>query len=168
MKKIAIALAALATLCMLVCFASAAQAGSTNANLDVSVDVDAACTITTTAVAFPMYTPIGNNATNPDDSTGGAVTLVCTTGASATIGLLNGNYPSGLQMRMKNAANEYLPYALYQDAGRSVVWNATTGALAVAPAPDTSPRTYQIYGRIPAGQSGGGHYTDVVIAHVDF
>ena len=168
MKKIQIALAALLAVCALAFFAPPAQAGSANANLDVSVDVDSACTITTTAIAFPMYTPIGNNATNPDDSTGGAVTLVCTAGASATIGLLNGNYPSGLQMRMKNAANSYLSYALYQDVGRTIVWNATGGVLVTDAAPDTSPRTYQVYGRIPAGQSGGGHYTDVVIAHVDF
>ena len=133
------------------------------ANLNVSAIVDSACQISTTALSFPTYRPIGDNATNPDDSTYGSVTVTCTTGVGSQILMGQGNNWTGSQARLHNTAgNSYLPYTIYQDASHTVVWDNSTG-MTVAPAPDNTPRTISLYGRIPAGQNvASGTYTDVV------
>jgi spore coat protein U-like protein len=144
-------------------------AGTATANLGVSVDVDAACTISTVSVGFPTYTPIGTNFSSPDDNTSGSVTIICTTGATSTIGLNLGNNSSSGQARLADGISSFLNYNIYQDASHLNAWGNTSPTwMTVAAAPNTSPRTYPVFARIPAGQSGGGHYTDTVIATVNF
>jgi len=65
---------------------SSVVAGSATANLQVTAAVSANCTITTATVAFPAYDPIIANASANDDGTG-TVTIACTKGTVATIGL---------------------------------------------------------------------------------
>jgi spore coat protein U-like protein len=97
------------------------------------------------------------------------VTITCTPGATATIGLNGGSQPNGSQSRLFDGGTSYLNYVLYQDASRATPWTNSSPYLLTPPsAPDTSPRTYPVYGRIPAGQTGGGHYTDTVVATVNF
>ena len=144
-------------------------AGSATANLSVSASVSANCTISTAAVAFPAYDPIVTNASVNDDGTG-SVTITCTKGTAATIGLGLGANVSGSQMRMKDAATDYLNYALYQDSGRATVWGTSgAGLLSPVAAPDKNPRTFTVYGRIPSAQDvPAGSYTDTVVATVNF
>ncbi|MGB8294835.1 MAG: spore coat U domain-containing protein [Polyangia bacterium] len=148
---------------------SSVMAGSATANLSVTATVSANCTISTTAVAFPAYDPIVANLSANDDGTG-SVIVTCTRGTAATIGLGLGANASGSQMRMKDAATDYLNYALYQDAGRATVWgNSGAGLLSPAAAPDKNPRTFTVYGRIPSAQDvPAGSYTDTVVATVNF
>ena len=167
MKKITFALAVLAA--FLLCLAPRAQAGSASTNLSVSVDVDDACFISTSPVTFPVYSPIGANATSPDDSTGGSVTITCTVGTVSTIGLGAGSYALAGQSRMQNSSSHFLNYSLYQDSSHTTVWGNTSPSwLSVAAAPTTDPRTYPVYARIPGGQSGSGHFSDNVQATVNF
>ena len=144
-------------------------AGNATANLSVSTTVSANCTISTAAVAFPAYDPIVTNASVNDDGTG-SVTITCTKGTAATIGLGLGANVSGSQMRMKDATTDYLNYALYQDSGRGTVWGNSGGALlSQVAAPDKNPRTFTVYGRIPSAQDvPAGSYTDTVVATVNF
>jgi spore coat protein U-like protein len=160
---------ALTTIGILVAGDSRAVAGSATANLSVTATVVANCTISTTAVAFPAYDPIVANASTNDDGTG-TVTITCTRGTSATIGLGLGANVSGSQMRMKDAGTDYLNYALYQDSGRGTVWGNSGGALlSPVAAPDKNPRSFTVYGRIPAAQDvPAGSYTDTVVATVNF
>ena len=145
----------------------AALAGSAPANLTVSVVISNNCTITTSAVTFAGYDPL--SATNTD-STGGSVTITCTKGATANIGLDNGANNSSGQRRMKDAATDYLNYFLFSDAGRTTAWGNATGSWFSAPAaPDKTARPYTVYGRITAGQDvPAGTYNDTVIATVNF
>jgi len=147
-----------------------AQAATATANLSVSATISNNCTITTAAVGFPAYDPIATHATTPDDSTSGSVTITCTKGSAATIGLGLGANTSGSQMRMLNGSANYLNYALYQDAGRATVWgNSGAGLLSPVAAPSKAPRTFTVYGRIPAGQDlPAGTYADTVVATVNF
>lgn len=146
-----------------------AQAGTATANLAVSATIANNCTISTIAVGFPNYDPIVAHASTPDDSTAGSVTVTCTKGAAATIGLGLGANASGTQMRMANGTN-YLNYALYQDSGHATVWgNSGTGLYSPGAAPSKAPRTFTVYGRIPAAQDlPAGTYTDTVVATVNF
>lgn len=147
-----------------------AQAATATANLSVSATINNNCTITTAAVGFPAYDPIVTHATAPDDSTSGSVTITCTKGSAATIGLGLGSNVSGSQMRMLNGAANFLNYALYQDASRTTVWgNSGSGLLSPVAAPSKAPRAFTVYGRIPAGQDlPAGTYTDTVTATVNF
>ncbi len=146
------------------------KAASATANLPVSVQVASNCTISATAVAFPNYDPVLTNASSPDDSSAGAVTVTCTRGTSATIGLGLGTNPSGNQRRMKDGANNTINYELYQDASRTTVWGNAGGTWYAPPAaPNKDPRTFQVYGRIAAGQDvPAGTYNDTVVATVNF
>jgi spore coat protein U-like protein len=144
-------------------------AGSSTANLNVTAAVGANCTISTATVAFPAYDPVVANASTNDDGTG-SVIVACTKGSTVTIGLGLGANASASQMRMKDATTDYLNYALYQDAGRATVWgNSGSGLLSPVAAPDKTPRTFTVYGRIPSGQDvPAGSYSDTVVATVNF
>ena len=148
---------------------SRVEAASATANLSVTATVGPNCTISTAPVAFPAYDPVVANASTNDDGTG-SVIVACTKGSTVTIGLGLGLNVSSVQMRMKDATTDYLNYALYQDSGRATVWGTSgAGLLSPVAAPDKTPRTFTVYGRIPSGQDvPAGSYTDTVVATVNF
>jgi spore coat protein U-like protein len=148
---------------------SSVEAGSATANLQVTASVNANCTISTATVAFPTYDPVVVNAGANDDGTG-TVTIACTKGTLATIGLGLGANASGSQRRMKDASTDYLNYALYLDSGRTTIWGTTSpNLLTPVAAPDNTPRAFTVYGRIPSGQDiPTGAYSDTVVATVNF
>jgi spore coat protein U-like protein len=146
------------------------QAASATASLSVGATIVNNCTISTTPVTFSAYDPIGAHASHNDDSGVGTLTVTCTRGTAATIGLAPGANASGSTRRMLNGTNNYLNYELYQDAGRNAIWGNTSGtALAPGAAPSKAPRTFSVYGRIFAGQDlPAGNYADMVQASVNF
>ena len=148
---------------------SSVVAGSATANLQVTAAVSANCTITTATVAFPAYDPIIANASANDDGTV-TVTIACTKGTVATIGLGLGANALVSQRRMKDAGTDYLNYALYLDSARTTIWGTTSpNLLTPVAAPDKTPRAFTVYGRIPSGQDiPAGAYTDTVVATVNF
>lgn len=165
MKKIASALAIVIALCVLAVSSPPASAGTATANLSVSVNVDASCSLATTPLTFVGYSPLN---ANPDNSTG-AVILTCTSGTSATIDLDVGSHAVGAQRKLQSGAAGTVNYNLYQDVNRSAAWGSGATALAVSAAPDTNPRSYTVYGQIPAQQNAAsGTYTDTVVATVNF
>jgi spore coat protein U-like protein len=148
-----------------------AMAGSASTSMAVSATVAGNCTISATALNFGSYDPVVANATAPLEGTGSLV-ITCTKGATATVGLSagqNGSQASGTTRAMTSGGS-YLSYELYQDSGRAAVWgNASGSLLAPAAAPSKDPRTFVVYGRIPAAQDApAGSYTDTVIATVNF
>jgi spore coat protein U-like protein len=149
---------------------NAALAASSSANLNVSVIVDDMCTISTIPVSFPDYMPLTTNSGTPDDNSAGSVTITCTTGTSAAIGLDAGNYNLAGQRRMSNGITSFINYDLYQDATHLTAWlNASPNWLVVSAAPSMAPRTYPVYARIPPGQSpASGSHSDTVVATVNF
>lgn len=154
----------------------ASAAGSATANLNVSASVAANCTIATTPVAFGAYDPIVAQATVPLDATG-TVTIACTKGATASITLGLGN---GVTTRQMSGTGGVLSYELYQQPDTNTgtacnyaaptVWGATgLGVFTPPAAPGKAPRTYNVCGRVAAGQDvGAGSYTDTVVATVSF
>ena len=159
-----------AVIAVLVCIsASRLEAASASANLATSATIGNNCTISTAAIAFGAYDPVGANAAADLDASG-SLTVACTRGASATVGLALGANASGATRRMANGSGGYLTYELYQDAGRSTVWSDSgSGLYTPAAAPSKAPRVFTVYGRIPSNQDQpAGGYSDTVTATVNF
>jgi len=145
------------------------QATSATSNLTVSASVSKNCTISTAPVSFGAYDPVGANATTPLDATG-KVTVTCTKGAVATVGLGPGSNAQGTTRRMVQSGTVYLTYELYQDAGHTTVWgNTSTDSLPIPAAPNRNPRDFTVYGRVtPTQDVTVGNYADTVVATVNF
>ena len=138
-------------------------------SLQVSANVVKNCTITTAPVAFGNYDSVTANATTPLDGIG-TITVKCTKGAPAKVGLNTGGNAQGTTRRMAGAAAEYLTYELYKEAGRATIWgNTDTTGLDIPAAPNQTPRNFTVYGRVAQAQEAAvGAYTDTVVATVNF
>ena len=163
------ALAAIAaTTAMVAAMAPRASAATATANLTVSATVTNNCTVTTNALAFGSYDPVVANAAATLDGTG-AVSVACTRGATATVGLGGGSNASGSTRRLGDGSGNYLAYELYSDSGRSAVWNAGAGTLSLSAAPSRAARDFTVYGRVAGNQDvPAGTYGDTVVATVNF
>jgi spore coat protein U-like protein len=139
------------------------------ASLTVNATVSKNCTITTAPVNFGAYDPVTTNATAPLDAIG-TITVTCTKGAEAKVGLGAGSNAQGATRRMAQGAAAYLTYELYKDANRASVWgNTTDTGLDVPAAPNRNPRNFTVYGRVAQAQDATvGSYTDTVVATVNF
>jgi spore coat protein U-like protein len=148
--------------------AAHASAQSATSGFVVATAVATNCSITTTPVAFGTYDPVAANVTAPLDGTG-TVVVTCTRGAGTRIDLGLGAAASGTTRRMAGAG-EFLTYELYQNTGRTTVWGAGAAAgLTITQAPSKAPRTFTVFGRVPAGQDvSAGSYSDTVVATINF
>ena len=140
-----------------------------SAQLTVSATVTTNCTITTAPVAFGNYDSVAANATAPLDGLG-TVTVACTKGAVAKVGLGAGSNAQGTTRRMGQGAAEYLLYELYKDTGHATIWgNTASTGLDIPAAPNRNPRNFSVYGRVAQAQDATvGTYTDTVVATVNF
>ena len=146
-----------------------ASAASQTANLAVSASVSNNCTISTAAVAFGAYDPVVANASTNLDGTG-TVTVACTKGTSATVGLGLGSNASGSVRRLADGSSNYLTYELYKDSSYSAMWgNSGTDLLSPVAAPSKAARAFTVYGRVASNQDvPAGSYSDTVVATVNF
>jgi len=167
MRRILIVLTSLAV------FSAASESrlsGQTQStSLTVNATVTKNCTITTAPVAFGNYDSVAANATAPLDGVG-TVTVTCTKGAAAKVGLNPGANAEGSTRRMGGGTAEYLTYELYKDTTHATVWGDTVDtALDIPAAPNRNPRNFSVYGRVAAAQDATvGTYTDTVVATVNF
>jgi len=145
------------------------QGSQQSASLTVSANVVKNCTISTAPVNFGAYDPVAANATSPLDGVG-TVTVACTKGAVAKVGLNVGGYPAGTSRRMFGGTSTFLAYELYRDANHATVWgNTADTALDIPEAQNRNPRNFSVYGRIAAAQDAAvGNYADTIVATVNF
>ena len=146
-----------------------ANAATATANFAVGAAVPAKCTITTAGITFGDYDPVVANASaNLDGS--GTVSIACTKGSTASIGLNLGANASGSTRQMTDGSTGYLTYELFSDASRSTVWGNAAGSwVTPVAAPSKAARAFTVYGRIAANQDvPAGSYTDTVVATVNF
>ena len=145
-----------------------AHAQTATANLNVSANVAVKCTIATTPLNFGGYDPVQNHLSSPLDGTG-TVIVRCTQGATANIGLDQGDNASGGARRM-SAGTNHLTYELYSDDLRTEVWgNSAPAWFTPPPAPSAAARIFTVYGRVFAAQDvPSGNYGDIVEATVNF
>jgi spore coat protein U-like protein len=163
MKRTVLILATFALLAMV----APAFAQTATANLAVTANVAAACSVSTTAVAFGAYNPI-----DPNPLLGvGSIVASCTKGTGSRIDLSSGTGSGTTTGRKMTGSLGTLNYNLYTDASRTTTWGDNIGApgLVIPMAPDSTPRTFPVYGKVPAVQDAfAGSYADSVLVTVNF
>ena len=170
-SKLAVALALCGT-----AFAATAQTATTN--MAVSATITGACTLLANPLAFSVYDPA---AATPLDASS-TIVLTCTTGAGSVLALNQGLGSTGTglttQRRLRSGAVNALNYAIYQPAtalpaaacAYTDTWGTGTlvgATLAIGAAPSGTARSFNVCGRIPAGQvQPAGTYVDTVVVTV--
>ncbi len=143
----------------------AASAATDTANMTVKITVTATCDIHTVAPTDVDFGSVASTATNVA-STGGVLSVKCTTGTPYTIGLDNGlNFTTTRQM--KNGTANFVGYGLFRDAAFSNAWGSTV-PLSAAGTGNGANQNFTVYGRVPSAASAAGAYTDTVIATVTY
>lgn len=155
--------------------ASSSHAATVNGTLGVTAVIGSGCQVNNSNVTagvvnfgslnFGSINTI--NAQNVDAQTtgngSGSIVMECSGGTSFSISLDNGQHFAGGTRAMANAGNAsiLLNYVLYQNAARTIPW---TNASPLTTTATGSPDTFNVYGRIPGGQSGvtSGTYNDTV------
>ena len=145
--------------------------GSASTQMQVTASVPATCTITSpVALAFGNYDPVVSNATAALNVSPNALSVACTTGVTAKVGLDNGQNYSAPNRRMTNGATTaaYLIYQIYTSAARTTIWNTTNTVSYTAASRNPTP--LPVYGQIPGGQDVpvGTSYADTVTATITF
>lgn len=152
-----------------------AISATVNGTLGVRAVVGSGCQVNSGSVSAGVVN-FGNldfgsintiNSQNIDaQSTGsgnGSIVMECSNGTSFTITLDNGQHFSGGTRAMANTTNAsiLLNYTLYQNTARTVPWTTSSPLTGTSAGTAT---TYDVYGRIPGGQTGitSGTYTDTV------
>ncbi|MGY1408017.1 MULTISPECIES: Csu type fimbrial protein [unclassified Luteimonas] len=139
------------------------------------------CTITTTPINFGVYDPITNSA--PVDSTG-TVRLQCSAtdfgellgGVNVSIALSQGSSGTYAARTLRQPPSSVLQYNLYTTAARNTVWGNGSGGTSTAGGAvgglfsgQPNPRSFTIFGRIPAGQDPNlGLHSDTITVTVVF
>lgn len=159
-------------ICALILNASEdAHATTSSTPLVVAAAVNVRCAIAVTPLSFGPYLAVAN----VDASTG--IVVNCTPGGRrARIALGQGAHPALgsdplvnplRRMEGPTVGVDFLSYQLYSDAGRATVW--TENPIVGPGAPQAYPKTWTVYGRVPAGQVvNAGVYTDTVVVTLDF
>lgn len=140
----------------------------------IRVIVAPQCLVDTFSVSFGAYDPVGVNKTVVKDASG-TVNVRCTKTTAATVTLDPGRWSSGGSRRMQHTTNAalFLPYDIYTDSVRSVIWNTTntnTGTSTSKLTPlGPGAGGFLAYGRIqPNLDVAAGSYKDTVQAVVNY
>ncbi len=152
-----------------------AYSATVNGTLGVTAVVGVGCSVSSSSVTAGVVNfgslNFGNlatiNAANVDAQTtgggSGSIVMNCSTGTPFTISFDNGQHFTGGSRAMVNSTDPavFLSYTLYQNAARTIPWT-TASPLSTTASGATD--TFNVYGRIPGGQSGvtSGTYNDTV------
>ena len=152
-----------------------ALAGSATSNISLRASVPANCTISPDPIDFGQY-----YASTAFDATPGGIgpTIIsynCTSGASATITLNQGNNAASGSTdaaplrRLSNGSGSYLNYNIYQNPSRTTVWGNTAGTGQQVTGTGTLDNV-EMYAVIPSGQTAAtvGAYSDTVVATITY
>ncbi len=161
--------------CFLLLFSNTSHTATVNGNVAVTATVGSGCQVNNSnvtsgvvdfgALSFGSINAISNQ--NIDAQTNGSgnggIVMECSNGTTFNITLDDGQHFAAGTRSMVNGANAsiLLNYTLYQNSARTVPWTTSSALTGTA---NGAPTTFNIYGRIPGGQSGisAGSYTDTV------
>ena len=131
---------------------------------EVTANEAPSCAISATNLSFGDYTQARLDGQS-------AIALTCTHTTPWTVGLSQGTSAGATvtTRKMTGPGGASLPYALFQDAARTVNWGNTVGIDTVRGTGTGDQQTLNVYGRVPASQTvGSGSYQDVIIATLTF
>ncbi len=131
---------------------------------EVTANVVPACAISATNLSFGDYTQARLDGQS-------AIAVTCTDSTQWTVGLSQGTSPGATvtTRKMTGPGGASLPYALFQDAARTVNWGNTVGIDTVRGTGTGDQQTLNVYGRVPASQAvGSGSYQDMITVMLTF
>lgn len=131
--------------------------------LPATAEAKTLCSVTATGVAFGAYNPIGGAGV---DITG-TVTLSCDKDKTDYLITLSTGGSGDYSARSMTHAGDQLPYQLYLDSARTVIWGDGTGGTGVVsgvlPKKETS-ISFTVYGRVYGGVNvAPGFFTDAIV-----
>ena len=171
-----LSLLASATIVLLsIVYAAVSFAATVNGTLGVKAVVGAGCQVNSGSVTsgainfgdldFGSINTINSQHVDAQSSGAGngSIMMECSNGTTFTISLDNGQHYAGGIRSMANTTNAsiLLNYSLYQNVSRTVPWTTSSPLSGTSPGTAT---TFNVYGRIPGGQSGitSGTYNDTI------
>jgi spore coat protein U-like protein len=154
-----------------------AYAATTSSNAAISATIINNCDLATVPdMDFGSFA--GSTTLAGDQDATAKLVVTCSNGASYTVYLGDGLARlSGGARRMQTGASAFLPYQLYQDNDRTVVWDETGGPAALGGTGGVSgtgagtAQTIFVYGRIVSGTvipGLTGQYSDSVLVTVTY
>lgn len=166
----------LVALAVLGAVGAAQAAGTDTTTFKVKLVITESCTISTTAPTDVDFGSQGRVTTAVAFDAAGALNVNCSAGTPYTIGLNGGvnslgtaNAPVAGNRRMKlGATTTYVPYELYQNAGRTTFWGNTIGTSTVAGTGTGSSVALPVFGRVISVNSAAGSYEDTITATVTY
>lgn len=145
--------------------ASNARAQTASANFQVTATVINRCSIAAASLEFGDYDPTSTSPLNAQSN----LTVSCTRGHTAWIGLNDGTHASGGRRMQNAAATEWLPYSIFRDAGRTTPWGVTQPTGFTYVSAGRAPQQIPMYGQVPVGADvSAGSFTDTVQATINF
>jgi spore coat protein U-like protein len=143
----------------------AMTAGALTWPFTVSATVPAKCTVSTATLNFGARTAL---TANVDASTN--LSVACSNGLPYQIQLGTGGFGTATPTtrRMTKAA-EFVTYALYRDAARTLAWGWTLGSNTFSGTGTGLPVSLPVYGRVPVQATPTpGLFTDTVVITVNY
>lgn len=146
---------------------------------NVRIAITTSCTIAAAAPTDVDFGTVASTATTPVLAQG-TITAQCSALTPYSIALNAGANAATAgdvttrRMRHTDAAvttNNFVGYQLYQDAGRTNVWGATTATNTVAAVGTGTPQAYNVYGRVlnpSVNNAAAGSYLDTVTATITY
>lgn len=151
---------------------SQAFAATDTASFQVKIVITESCDIHTVAATELDFGTHARSTGNWDAASN--LTVNCSVGTPYTIAMNNGvNFSSttvsDTNRRMISGGN-YVPYGLYRDGGRSLLWGSTTGSNTVGGNGTGAAVLVPVYGRVLAASTNvpAGTYLDTVVATITY
>jgi spore coat protein U-like protein len=140
------------------------QAATVSTTMTVTATVVASCSVNGGTLGFGSYDPLSASPTDGSLQ----ISVACTKGVTAQIGLSTGSNASAGVRRMSNGA-DFLTYELYKDANHTTVWgNTGTDRLAYTSTTNVA-QSFTVEGRVSSGQNvPAGAFNDTVTITVTF
>ncbi len=152
----------LAIVCAALSWPALAQTASTT--FDVTITITSTCSIDTPA---PTDVAFGSNpSTATDIEADGLLNVNCTNGTPYVIALNEGLNGTDIASRAMSDGTNLVPYQLYQDAARTVVWGETAGTDTVAGTGTGAVQQIPVYGLVPSANFPAASYADTVTATI--
>ena len=143
--------------------AALAQESPAIDNFDVTITILDTCTIDTTAADLAFGEQFS---TATDIQAQSQLAVYCTRGTEFSIALDGGTAGDTSARTMTGAGGEEVPYQLYQDAARSVVWGEGPNAMEDGTTGTGAEETFEVYGLVPSANVPAGDYSDTVTVTV--
>jgi spore coat protein U-like protein len=147
-------------------FLGGAQAATDTTTFKVLLVIRDSCTISTTAAVDVDFGTLDRTTVISNHDASGQLTVKCTPFTNYAIGLNLGANPSGVVRRMA-AGPVFVPYELYQDAARSVVWGNAAGSWLTGTGTGADVNV-PVYGRVTDINYAPAAYQDTITATVTY